>query len=84
LISPIIFISSLLEAIKLINSPTLVLLMTSGGPGDASLVLPLLAFRQAFQAFDFGYGSSISVAVLISIAGFAIVYIRAAGYRKEE
>lgn len=84
LISPIIFISSLLEAIKLINSPTLVLLMTNGGPGDASLVLPLLAFRQAFQAFDFGYGSSISVAVLISIAGFAIVYIRAAGYRKED
>lgn len=84
LIAPIIFISSLLEAIKLINSPTLVLLMTGGGPGDSSLVLPLLAFRKAFQAFDFGYGSSISVAVLTAIAGFAIVYIRAAGYKKED
>ena len=84
LIAPIIFISSLLEAIKLINSPTLVLLMTGGGPGDGSLVLPLLAFRKAFQAFDFGYGSAISVAVLVAILGFAIVYIRAAGYKKED
>jgi multiple sugar transport system permease protein len=84
LIKPVIFISSLLGAIHLINSPTLILLMSNGGPGDSTLVLPLYAFRKAFQYFDFGYASTISVAVLAAIAGFAMVYVRFIGFGKEE
>lgn len=84
LISPVIVVASVLGAIHLINSPTLILLMTNGGPGDSTLVLPLLAFRQAFQAYNFGYASTISVAVLIAITGFAMVYIRFARFGKED
>lgn len=84
LIKPVIFISSLLGAIHLINSPTLILLMSNGGPGDSTLVLPLYAFRKAFQYFDFGYASTISIAVLAAIAGFAMVYVRFIGFGKEE
>ena len=84
LLKPVLFVSTILEAIKLINSPTLVLLMTEGGPGDSTMVLPLLAFKKAYQAFDFGYSSTISVAVLIAISGFAMVYIRAVGFGKEK
>ena len=84
LIKPVIFISSLLGAIHLINSPTLILLMSNGGPGDSTLVLPLYAFRKAFQYFDFGYASTISIAVLAAIAGFALVYVRFIGFGKEE
>jgi multiple sugar transport system permease protein len=84
LIKPVVFVSSLLGAISLINSPTLVLLMSNGGPGDSTLVLPLYAFRKAFQSFDFGYASTISVAVLAAILGFAMVYIRFIGFGKEE
>lgn len=84
LIAPVIVVSSILGVIHLINSPTLVLLMTNGGPGDSTLVLPLYAFRQAFQSYDFGYASSISVAVLVAIAGFAMVYIRFARFGKED
>lgn len=84
LIAPVIVVASVLGVIHLINSPTLILLMTNGGPGDSTLVLPLLAFRQAFQAYDFGYASTISVAVLIAIAGFAMVYIKFARFGKED
>ena len=84
LIKPVMFISSLLGAIHLINSPTLVLLMSNGGPGDSTMVIPLYAFRQAFQSYDFGYASTISVAVLAAIAGFALVYVRFIGFGKEE
>jgi multiple sugar transport system permease protein len=84
LISPIIVVSSILGVIHLINSPTLVLLMTNGGPGDSTLVLPLLAFREAFQTYDFGYSSAISVVVLAAISGFAMVYIRFARFGKED
>jgi len=84
LIKPIIFISSLLGGIGLVNSPTLILLMSNGGPGDATMVLPLYAFKRAFEYFDFGYSSTISVAVLAVIAGFAIVYVRFIGFGKEK
>jgi multiple sugar transport system permease protein len=84
LISPVIVVSSILGVIHLINSPTLVLLMTNGGPGDSTTVLPLLAFQVAFQSYDFGYSSAISVAVLAAIAGFAMVYIRFARFGKED
>jgi multiple sugar transport system permease protein len=84
LISPVIVVSSILGVIHLINSPTLVLLMTNGGPGDSTTVLPLLAFQVAFQSYDFGYASAISVAVLAAIAGFAMVYIRFARFGKED
>ncbi len=84
LISPVIVVSSILGVIHLINSPTLVLLMTNGGPGDSTTVLPLLAFQVAFQSDDFGYASAISVAVLAAIAGFAMVYIRFARFGKED
>jgi multiple sugar transport system permease protein len=84
LLKPVLFVSTILEAIKLINSPTLVLLMTEGGPGDSTMVVPLLAFKEAYQAFDFGYASAISVAVLIGISGFAMVYIRSVGFGKEK
>lgn len=84
LIAPVIVVSSILGVISLINSPTLVLLMTNGGPGDSTTVLPLLAFQIAFQSYDFGYSSAISVAVLAAIAGFAMVYIRFAKFGKED
>ena len=48
------------------------------------MVVPLLAFKKAYQAFDFGYASAISVAVLIAISGFAMVYIRSVGFGKEK
>ncbi len=84
LIKPVVVISSILGGIHLVNSPTLILLMTNGGPGDSTLVLPLYAFRLAFQGYDFGYASTISVAVLIAITGFAIVYIRFVRFGKED
>jgi multiple sugar transport system permease protein len=69
-------VSTLLEGIRLANSPVLILLMTNGGPGGSTEVLSLYAFQQAYQRFDFGYASSICVAMLIVVIGFASVYVR--------
>ena len=76
LLRPIVLVSTLLEGIRLANSPTLILLLTNGGPGNATQVLSLYAFHQAYQDFNFGYASAIAVALLVVVAGFAAVYIR--------
>lgn len=76
LLRPVILVSTLLEGIKLANSPVLILLLTDGGPGNSTQMLSLYAFQQAYKKFDFGYASAISVAMLIVVVGFASVYIR--------
>ena len=76
LLRPLVLVSTLLEAIRLANSPVLILLMTNGGPGGSTQVLSLYAFQQAYSRFDFGYAASISVAMLIVVIGLAAVYIR--------
>lgn len=83
LLQPVILVSTLLEGVRLANSPTLILLLTNGGPGDATQVLSLYAFQQAYLHFDFGYASAIATAMLAIIVGLSIVYIRVSGGGKE-
>lgn len=82
LLRPVVFISTILEGIRLAASPVMLLLLTNGGPGNSTQVLSLYAFQQAYQRFDFGYASAISVGLLAMIIGFAVVYIRANSARE--
>lgn len=77
LLKPVIVISTVLEIIRLAHSPGLILLLTNGGPGNATQVLSLYSFKQAYLQFDFGYAAAIAVALLVGIIGFSAVYIRA-------
>lgn len=45
-----------------------VMIMTNGGPGTASSVLALLAYSTSFEQFNMGYGSAISVFILVVTA----------------
>lgn len=55
------------QLLSLLTSYEYILLLTDGGPGIASQVLSLFAYHKAFRYFDFGYGSTISI-VLVLIA----------------
>ncbi len=54
----------------------LIWIMTKGGPGDATEVLPTLAYRLAFIHFDFGQSAAVAVIIL------AILLVAAIGYLK--
>ncbi|MDJ0335550.1 sugar ABC transporter permease [Salinibacterium sp. G-O1] len=56
---------------------TLIYVMTSGGPGNLSTTLPILAYKEAFKFSDIGYGTAIATVMLLVGAVFSIVYIRA-------
>lgn len=55
---------------------TLIFVMTGGGPGTKSQTLPLLMYQQAFKFSDLGYGTAISLVLLLVGAVFSLVYIR--------
>ena len=46
--------------------------MTNGGPGNASMVTALYAYKTSFLKYNFGYGAAISIAIMI--ISFALIY----------
>lgn len=54
----------------------LIWMMTKGGPGDATEVLPTLAYRLSFIHFNFGQSAAVAVIILL------ILLVAAAGYLK--
>lgn len=56
---------------------TLIWVMTAGGPGTKSSTLPILAYQEAFQFSNLGYGTAIATILLLVGAVFSVIYIRA-------
>ena len=79
LLVPIIVATTILQAISLVNSPDLLIILTHGGPGNATQVASLYAFNTAYLGFDFGYAAAISVVIFLALLTFTIVYVRASG-----
>lgn len=52
------------------------LLLTDGGPRNATTYLPVFAYRQAFRYFRLGYASAISVTMLLVTAAVLLVQYR--------
>jgi multiple sugar transport system permease protein len=55
---------------------TLIYAMTGGGPGRQTQVLAILMYEQSFKVGKIGYGSAISVAMLLVVGLLSIFYIR--------
>jgi ABC-type sugar transport system permease subunit len=51
-------------------------LLTDGGPGRATTVLPIDVFLQAFRAFDLGSASALGVIILIILLAITLVMFR--------
>jgi multiple sugar transport system permease protein len=69
----------ILRAISLVNSPDLLLILTSGGPGHATQVLSLYAFETAYRGFDFGYAGALSVVMFALLMALCYLYVRISG-----
>ncbi|MFI0423573.1 carbohydrate ABC transporter permease [Spongiactinospora sp. 9N601] len=57
-------------------------LMTRGGPGDATTILPIHAYLEAFSFFRFGTGAAATTIMLLIPLALSLFYFRA--LRKEE
>jgi multiple sugar transport system permease protein len=57
-------------------------LLTGGGPGRTTAILPIDVYLQAFRAYDIGTASALSVIILIILLGVTFVMFRV--WSKEE
>lgn len=77
MMSPVIFYNLIVGFIASIQGFVLVLIMTNGGPANATLMYGLYLYRVAFQFFQMGYASALAwvlllVIMLVTAAQFAL------------
>ncbi|MDT0270703.1 sugar ABC transporter permease [Streptomyces sp. DSM 44915] len=59
-----------------------VLILTRGGPGDATSIVPYLMYETGFRAFDLGYASAVAAALVIVATGVSLLLVRLTGFTK--
>ena len=70
-----IFTNLLLVTLGNLSTFTLIWVMTQGGPGSATSILPVYMYLVAFSFNDLGYGSMIGLALIALGALFSISYV---------
>jgi multiple sugar transport system permease protein len=76
MLSPVIFFNLVIGIIGSFQVFTNVFVMTNGGPGNASLMLVLYIYRNAFQNFKMGYASLLSWVLFAIVLVLTVVQFR--------
>ncbi|GAB2677785.1 carbohydrate ABC transporter permease [Kribbella swartbergensis] len=79
-----IILSTLLRAVWEFNNVDLLYTLTGGGPGNATMTLPLYVARMAVDAKEFGYGSALTVSAFLILAIFSIAYLKLSRLGRED
>jgi len=72
-LAPMIAITVLLRTIWIANFADLIVVMTGGGPANATQILPSYIFTTAYRKLDFGYASAVAMALLLLLVLYAVV-----------
>ena len=75
-LAPMIAITVLLRTIWISNFADLMVVMTGGGPANATQILPSYIFTTAYKKLDFGYASAIATALLLLLFLYAAILIQ--------
>ncbi|MCV0396937.1 MAG: sugar ABC transporter permease [Rhizobiaceae bacterium] len=80
LIRPALVIVIIMRAMIALSAFAAIFAATGGGPGTATEILNLYAYRTSFVTLDFGYGSALAVALLVItlIVSGMLFYMRTA------
>jgi multiple sugar transport system permease protein len=81
LMSPIIFFNLVIGFINAFQVFVLPLLMTNGGPQNATLTLVLYIYRTAFQSTNMGYAATLSWLLFFFLMIFSFIIFRFIGRR---
>ncbi|MBX9396970.1 sugar ABC transporter permease [Streptomyces sp. TRM72054] len=57
-----------------------VLILTKGGPGTDTAILPYLMYEAGFKSYDFGYASAIASFLVLAATGLSLLLVRLSGF----
>lgn len=59
-----------------------VLLMTDGGPGDATVVLPFLMYATAFRQYELGFAATVAAVLVVLGTLLSLLIVRFSGFAR--
>ncbi|MFF4961082.1 carbohydrate ABC transporter permease [Streptomyces sp. NPDC001222] len=57
-----------------------VLILTQGGPGSDTAILPYLMYEAGFKSYDFGYASAIASFLVVAATALSLLLVRLTGF----
>lgn len=72
-LAPMMVITLMLRTIWIANFADMVFIMTAGGPANSTQILSTYIFTTAFKKLDFGYASTLAVALLLILFVYAVL-----------
>lgn len=72
--------SSVLMVVGALTYFDTVLILTRGGPGDGTTIVPYLMYETGFQAFELGYASAVAGALVIAATAVSLLLVRITGF----
>nr|WP_231127004.1 sugar ABC transporter permease [Motilibacter aurantiacus] len=72
--------SSVLMVVGSLTFFDTVLILTGGGPGTSTTVVPLLVYRNGFEGFEMGYASAIAFALVLVSTAVSLLLVRLTGF----
>lgn len=79
-----IVLSTLLRVVWEFNNVNTIYAMTGGGPANQTTTLSMYIVQQAIHTNNFGYGSALMVISFMMLLVFALIYLHASRFGKEE
>lgn len=74
LMKPVLTVGILLRAMETFKEFDKPYILTGGGPGNATEVIDLFTYRQAFVSFNFSYAAAICVVLFIILVSCGMIY----------
>lgn len=81
MLKQVLLVLILLRTIDALKTFDLVFVMTHGGPGDVTQILPFYIYLKGFKWFDLGYASALSVVLLFFVMLIVRTYINNTGIK---
>lgn len=76
LLLPVIAVVLVFRTIDAFRVFDAIYVLTGGGPANSTETLSIYAYKLLFQTLEFGYGSALSVAVMLAVGLVAVLYLR--------
>jgi len=72
--------SSVLMVVGSLTYFETVLILTQGGPGTDTAILPYLMYEAGFRSYDFGYASAVATFLVAAATGLSLLMVRVTGF----
>ena len=76
LLRPILFVTGLVSIVSTWTKFEMIWVLTGGGPGYETSILPTYLYTQAFRFFNLGLGSAVGTLSMLFVVGIVVVYAR--------